>query len=104
MSWATAIATLNASCRTRFGESVTYTPSGQPAFALIAVVSNGTPSEIPTTAPSSGNHVILGAALVDFATLPAPGDAFTIGARNYRVHDVQDDGDGWAEITAERID
>lgn len=84
--------------------SISYEPYGGTAFDLVAVFSaEGVRVELSSGVAQESVAPRLGVHLDDFATPPAQGDTFTVDGIAYRVVEVQLDGEGGAELTAEAL-
>jgi hypothetical protein len=104
MSWSTAVSRLNAACIEHLGgEPVYWIPVGPEApFTVTLIVDHGTPVEGAAQDPA---HRVVSGELVNFETEPRPGDAFRLSDdTEYTVHAVNNDGQGWVEIAAQRKD
>lgn len=82
-----------------FGEDVCYRPQAGGAFTIKAVFDDDHIFSDPDTEELiSTNNPRIGVKLLDLAFHPLQGDRVDIGRESFDVTDVQEDGQGGAEI------
>ena len=88
------------SCLDVLGRPVEYRPAGGAAFVArgIFTAAHEVVRLMDGDAPVSSTAPVLGVRLADFAAPPEAGDVVVVGGREYRVEDVQPDGEGGARL------
>ena len=89
--------------RTEGAPVIAYAPVAGDPLVLVAVFDAvGTVVDLATGVAQRTNVPSLGVVLADFATPPRPGDSVDIDAVNYKVSDVELDGQGGATLLLRR--
>lgn len=80
-------------------ETVTYKPTTGPEKVIVGVFNTRhTVVDPDTEQVLSSNQPTLGVKLSDLDAAPVKGDLVNIRSQDYRVHDSQEDGEGWSEL------
>ena len=104
MSWLTIPELILGNCLNVFGEAVVYTPSGLSSVSITGIFDNLYEVIDPNTgAIITATQPILGLRNSDLAQLPRQDDTLNVRGQDYRVKEVQVDGQGGSKLFLHEI-